>query len=186
MTWLIVGGLLVLAFAPILWLMPTKRDRQLVRLRERARREGLVVEVASVPKRGARAEELVGSDGVARDVTQPCCAYRLPASGSWRVAPRWFLLRDAHGSVPIPGWTVHPEVPLPCVDAAYWRAVIGAATGLEDQCLGMEASEGMASWYWSENSRGREAAELVAEIAQRLRAIAVLQAGFEVSRSPDE
>ena len=186
MTWLIVGGLLVLAFAPILWLMPTKRDRQLVRLRDRARREGLVVEVASVPKRGARAEERVGSDGVARDVSQTCCAYRLPASASWWGAPRWFLLRDTRGSVPIPGWTAHPEVPLPCVDAEYWRAVAGAAAGLEDQCIGMEASEGMASWYWSENSRGREAAELVAEIAQRLRAIGGLQAEFEVSRSPDE
>ena len=186
MTWLIVGGLLVLAFAPILWLMPTKRDRLLVRLRERARREGLVVEVASVPKRGAPAEERVGSDGVARDVTQPCCAYRMPASGTWRGAPRWFLLRDARGSVPMPGWTAHPEVPLPGVDAEYWRAVAGAVAGLEDQCLGMEASESMASWYWSENPRGREVSELVAEIAERLRAIAGLQAGFEVSRSPDE
>ena len=100
MTWLIVGGLLILAFAPVLWLMPTKRDRQLVKLREQARRAGLIVEVTALPRTGARAEERVGADGVARDVTQPCSAYLLPAPKPWQRAPRWFLMRDAGGTLP--------------------------------------------------------------------------------------
>ncbi len=186
MTWLLVGGLLVLAFAPVLWLMPTKRDRQLVKLREQARREGLIVEVTTLPKRRARAEERVGADGVARDATQPCSAYRLAASKPWRRAPCWFLLRDAGGATPLLGWAQHPEVPLPRVDAHYWRAVGGAVAGLEDHCLATEVTESAASWYWLENARGREASELVGEIADRLRAIASLQARSGVSRSRDE
>ena len=188
MTWLLVGGLLILAFGPVLWLMPTKRDRQLVKLREQARREGLIVEVTALPKRCARAEERVGADGVARDATQPCSAYRLPAFKSWQRAPRWFLLRDAGGATPLSGWAEHPEVPLPAtsVDADYWRAVGAAAAGLEDHCLAMEVTERAASWYWLENARGREATELVSEIAERLRAIASLQARSDVSRTLDE
>ena len=186
MTWLLVGGLLILAFGPVLWLMPTKRDRQLVKLREQARREGLIVEVSALPKRGAPAEERVGADGVARKATQPCSAYRLPASKPWQRAPRWFLLRDADGAIPLSGWAEHPEVPLPRVDADYWRAVGSAVAGLEDHCLAMEVTEHGASWYWLENARGREAAELVNAIAERLRATASLQARFEEFRGLDE
>lgn len=180
MTWLIVGGLLILAFAPILWLMPTKRDRQLVKLREQARREGLMVEVTALPKRGAGFEERVGADGVVRDATQPCSAYRLPASRPWRGAPCWFLLRDEGGAGPVEGWVAHPDVEFPSVDVGYWDTVGRVFVGLEDQCVGMEVTESVASWYWLENARGREAAELVGEIAKRLAAIAVLQSRFEV------
>ena len=181
MTWLIVGGLLVLAFAPVLWLMPTKRDRQLVKLREQARRAGLIVEVTTLPKTGARADERVGADGVARDVTQPCSTYVLPAPKPWQRAPRWFLMRDTGGSLPLAGWAKHPEVPIPPVEDDYWRAVAGAVAGLEDHCLAIEVTRSAASWYWRENSGGREAAELVGEIAERLRALASLQARFELS-----
>ena len=186
MTWLIVGGLLILAFAPVLWLMPTKRDRQLVKLREQARREGLVVEVTALPKRGARPEERVGADGVPRNATQPCCAYCLLATRPWRGAPCWFLLRDEAGRVPVEGWVGHPEVEVPCVDAGYWGAVRQAFDGLEDDCVGVEVTESAASWYWLENARGREARELVGEIAERLRAIAALQSRFEVSSDLDD
>lgn len=186
MTWLIVGGLLILAFAPVLWLMPTKRDRELVKLREHARREGLMVEVTALPKRGARPEERVGADGVARDATRPCRAYRLLASRPWRGAPRWFLLREEGGTAPVEGWVAHPDVELPCVDVGYWGTVGRAFDGLEDHCIGMEVTESAASWYWLENARGREAAELVGEIAKRLAAIAMLQSRFEVPTDIDE
>ena len=186
MTWLIVGGLLILAFAPILWLMPTKRDRQLVKLRQQARREGLMVEVTAVPKRGAGPEERVGADGVERDATRPCCAYRLLASRPWRGAPCWFLLRDQNGAGPVAGWVAHPDVQLPGVDAGYWAAVGRVFDGLDDQCVGMEVTGSAASWYWLENARGREAADLVGEIAQRLRAIAALQSRFEAPADSDE
>ena len=186
MTWLIVAGLLILAFAPVLWLMPSKRDRQLVKLREQARREGLIVEVTALPKREASARERVGADGVARDVTQSCSAYRLPASRSSRGAPCWFLLRDPDGAMPLNGWAAHPEVKLPAVDADYWRDLGAAVAGLEEHCIGMRATESGASWYWLENSRGREATELVSEIAGRLRAVALLQARFETFFDEDD
>ena len=186
MTWLIVGGLLILAFAPVLWLMPTKRDRQLVKLREQARREGLTVEVTALPKRGARPDERVGADGVPRKATQACCAYSLLATRPWRGAPCWFLLRDESGAVPLKGWVKHPEVELPCVDADYWDAVCRALNGFEGDCAGVEVTESAASWYWLEHARGREAAELVGEIAERLRAIAALQSRFEVSSELDD
>ena len=145
-----------------------------------------MVEVTTLPKRDARPEERVGADGVARDATQPCCAYRLLAPARWRGAPSWFLLREESGTAPVAGWVTHPDVELPCVDAGYWDVVGGAFEGLEDQCVGIEVTESAASWYWRENARGRDAAGLVGEIAERLRAIVALQSRFEVPPDIDE
>ena len=187
MTWLIVGGLLILAFAPVLWLMPTKRDRQLVKLREQARREGLTVEVTALPKTGARAEERVGADGVARDVTRPCSVYQLPASKPWRGTPpagscsaTRAVLRRSRDGRNIRRCRFRRLAP------TIGRAVAEAVDGLDDHCLAIEVTGRAAGWYWLENTRGREAAELVGEIAERLRALASLQTSFELSCSTDE
>ena len=50
MTWLLIILVLVVAFGPVLWLVPSKRDKRLSALRSRARSEGLIVEMRRIPK----------------------------------------------------------------------------------------------------------------------------------------
>ena len=50
MTWLLIILVLVVAFGPVLWLVPSKRDKRLSALRSRARAEGLIVEMRRIPK----------------------------------------------------------------------------------------------------------------------------------------
>ena len=45
MTWLLIILVLVVAFGPVLWLVPSKRDKRLAALRSRARSAGLIVEM---------------------------------------------------------------------------------------------------------------------------------------------
>ena len=176
--WVIVALGLLVAFGPIFWLMPSRRDRQLARLRETARRAGLVVELVRVPALDAKPEERVSAGGVARDAQRPCAAYRLPVHGLDEAAPGWFLLRDATGADPLPGWTRHPERPsrgLPSDTGAYWTRVARAVAALETRCVALECTPAGVTWYWLENPGQRAPAEVVADIAECLQALAALQ-----------
>lgn len=176
--WLIVALGLLVAFGPIVWLMPSKRDRQLAKLREAARRAGLVVELVRVPVLDARPEERVSAGGVARDAQRSCTAYRLPVHGVDDVAPGWFVLRDAAGADPLPGWTRHPERRprgLPSDAGPYWTRVGRAVATLEERCVALECTPASVTWYWLENAGQRAPAEVVAGIAECLRALAALQ-----------
>ncbi len=178
MVWLIVALGLLVAFGPIFWLMPSRRDRQLARLREAARRAGLVVELVRVPVLDARPEERVSAGGVARDAQRPCAAYRLPVHGLDEAAPGWFLLRDATGTDPLPGWTCHPERPprgLPGDPRSYWTRVGQAVAALEQRCVALECTPAGVTWYWLENPGRPTPDEVVADIAEGLGALAALQ-----------
>ena len=178
MVWLIVALGLLVAFGPIVWLMPSRRDRQLAKLREAARRAGLVVELVRVPALDARPEERVSAGGVARDAQRPCTAYRLPVHGLDDAAPGWFLLRDAAAAEPLPGWTRHPERRprgLPADADLYWARVGRAVGALAERCVALECSPAAVTWYWLENAGQRAPAEVVADIAECLHALAALQ-----------
>ncbi len=178
MVWLIVALGLLAAFGPIMWLMPSKRDRQLAKLREEARRAGLVVELVRVPVLDAAPEDRVSAGGVRRETGRPCTAYRLPIHGVDDAAPAWFLVRDATANAPVPGWTWHPDVAasrLAPVADPYWARVADVARGLEGRCVALEGNPAATSWYWLENAGANAPADIVADIARRLRAIAELQ-----------
>ncbi len=178
MVWLIVALGLLVAFGPIVWLMPSRRDRQLAKLREAARRAGLVVELVRVPVLDATPEERVSAGGVARDAQRACTAYRLPVHGVDDAGPDWFLLRDAASVDPLPGWAGHPERRprgLPADAGPYWTRVGRAVAALAERCVALECSPAAVTWYWLENAGQRAPAEIVAEIAQCLQALAALQ-----------
>ena len=177
--WLIVALGLLVAFGPIVWLMPSRRDRQLAKLREAARRAGLVVELVRLPTLDATPEERVSAGGVARDARRACTAYRLPVHGVDDAAPEWLLLRDAAAADPLPGWTGHHARParrLPSDAGPYWQGVGRAVADLvEVGCVALECAPAAVTWYWLENAGQRAAPEVVADIAACLHALAALQ-----------
>lgn len=178
MVWLIVALGLLVAFGPIVWIMPSRRDRQLARLREAARRAGLVVELVRLPALDATPEERVSAGGVARDARRACTAYRLPVHGVDDAAPEWFLLHDAAAADPLPGWTGHHERPprrLPSDAGPYWARVGRLVAGLEAPCVALECTPAALTWYWLENAGRRAAPDVVGDIAACLEALAALQ-----------
>ena len=94
---IIIVGVLIVAFGPILHLLPSKRDRHLAALRTEARRLGLTVELKSVRNPDAAATERVTAGGQLRTPMLACTRYaltldRMPAQGR-----PWRLLRSARG-----------------------------------------------------------------------------------------
>jgi len=105
-TWILIAVVLLIAFGPVLWLVPSRKDRRLAALRERARSEGLVVDIRRLPKRDAAPEERVSAGGQVRDPVIECAAYGRLFGKKLRYLPGFRLLRAPAEGAPDPfaGW----------------------------------------------------------------------------------
>lgn len=175
LVWIIIGIVLVAAVGPVFWLLPSKRDRVQGQLRSSARRAGLVVEIAALPKVDARAEERVSAGGKARDPTVDCVAYRLALTRPMPNAPAWLLLRSDRENRYLTGWTtLSPPSRLPAMQAAYWRDIAAVLNGLPGGCSAVEADTRRISWYGRERLNGNSPETVVEGIREGLQAIGEL------------
>lgn len=154
MTWILIALVLVIAFGPVLWLVPSKKDRRLAALRARARQEGLVVDIRRLPKRDASAEERVSAGGRIREPVMECAAYGRMFSKKLRFLPGWRLLRrPAEGKPdPLPDWQydLRPKGEGRAhLDAMLARAA-GCLAHLPDDVIGLEVDARSVQAYWLE------------------------------------
>lgn len=175
MIWILVVVVLAVAVGPVLWLLPSRRQRQQGAWRSAARAQGLVVELASVEVANAPPEERVSAGGVPRPARRECMAYRLPLMPSADAAPRWRLLKSEPGSPDLPGWLLPtPPPPLPTPAADYWRRLRPLLDALPGGCIGVEATSGAISWLGLETAEDDPVGTTVADIKAGLAAIAAL------------
>ena len=120
MEWFVILLALGVAIGPILYLMPSDRDRYLTSLRALARKLGYTVQLDKVLKLDPTDDERVTAGGGMRQpalscaatnclwvsrstacIRLPCCAYRrrprclLSGSTAFGVSPRWVILRNS-------------------------------------------------------------------------------------------
>jgi len=177
--WIIIAVVVVLALGPLFWLLPSQRDRHLGELRTRARREGLVVEVTSLPKVDAAPEERVSSGGKAREPKVSCAAYRLALPRRLTQAPRWLLLKSERENRYIQGWTtLAPPIDVPPAQD-YWREIGSIVRALPGGCVGVEADDRRVTWYGRERLEGTDADTLVTGIRTGLEAIGKLHSRLD-------
>ena len=190
MSWMIIAVVLLVAFGPVLWLMPSRRDRRLSALRLAARQAGLGVEIAHLPKLNPSAEERVSAGGVVRDPVVECAGYSLPLRRRLELLPTWRLLRDKDGSDgPVPGWSF---VPRPNMANPYWQRLWGQFEAvfecLPDDAVGLELGERAVTLFWRESPSADAAwparlAECFRDLDQRL---AVLEAEIEMEIADED
>ena len=175
LTWVVVALAIALALGPILWLLPSKRDKRLAELRAAARRAGLVVELVAVPKLDADATHRVSPGGVARDAKVDCAAYRLPLPRPLPAAPCWRLLKSKRECDGPAGWTsLDPALNLPVSAQDYWHRIGQIADSLPGGCIGIQADARMIAWLGVERAEDATAADVVADIRAGLEAIGML------------
>lgn len=181
MTWAIVALALVGVVGPLFWLLPSKRQRQVGALRAAARGAGLVVELASVPKQGAKPHERVSAGGVPKEAKILCAAYRLALLERLPAAPRWFLLKAAGGDhaadarpAPIGGWMLRASASSVPKSPAYWRRVAAIVNALPAGCVAVEADDVQVAWYGRERAGDLAVDAAVAAIHRGLTALAAL------------
>ena len=180
MVWIVIALVLIAAIGPVFYLMPSKASRRQAALRTAARRAGLVVEVASVPKPDAEAAELVSSGGEPRDAKIDCVAYRLPLARRLAQAPRWMLLKSARENRFLAGWTtLTPPVAVPVEREAYWRDVATIVDALPGSCVAVEAAAQTVSWYGRERIGDADPDALVQAIRDGLLSLAEVHERIE-------
>jgi len=104
--WIVIALIMLVAFGPLLWLRPSPRERRLGRLRQRAYRQGMRVELRRLPVSDLAAEDRVSAGGKPRDTSQENAAYIRPLAGRLRMLPELRILRgDLGSSAGIAGWS---------------------------------------------------------------------------------
>lgn len=199
MTWLVILIILAAAFAPVAYMMPSKRDRALSDLRMTARREGLEVEVTSVPKLDAPAHERVSASGKPREATIDCVSYgfRLPRRQLQPV--RYRLLRTTDTEFPLlptppqSHWEIDRQFepatqPVPGAD--YWEVLGRLEALLPGDVLGLGVTEDFALCYWRERLTPealgeRDPEALVADIRVLLNKLAQFHTDYFTPEATD-
>ena len=166
---------IAVAIGPILWLLPSKRDKRLAEFRAAARRAGLVVEIVAVPKLDADAVERVSAGGVARDAKIDCVAYRLPLPRPLLGAPHWQLLKSERESRHLRGWTsLDPPTNLPVPAHGYWQRIGSIVDALPGGCIGVQADAHTIAWLGRERIKDDTVAAVIEDIRAGLEAIGIL------------
>ena len=170
MVWIIIALIMIVAFGPILWLMPSPRERRLSSLRQRAYRLGMRVELRRMPGRDLAPEERVTAGGRALDTTRECAAYVKPLAARLRMLPSWRVLRGGEGMAAVPGWSFQPgERPEhPRLDTML-EAVAGGLADLPDDVVAVEVEPHGVAAYWLEGAGTTP--ERVDDLAVRLGAL---------------
>jgi hypothetical protein len=149
LSWLIVVLVLLVAFGPVLWLMPSRRDRVLARMRMRARTHGVRVELVQIDDPDPAPEARVTAGGKRREPKLPGTAYRLPLARAASLAPVWSIVRATREAGPkeLPGWQWRSA---PAGDASYWQDVARVLSRAPADVFSCEAAPESVSFVWHE------------------------------------
>jgi hypothetical protein len=149
--WIVIVVIMIVAFGPILWLMPSRRERRLSRLRQRAYQRGMRVELRRLPGRDVAPEERVTAGGRALDTSREYAAYLMPLQARLRMLPSWRLLRGAQGMSPVPGWAFeagrrpdHPRLDV------MLETLAPLLRDLPDDVAAVEVESHSVAGYWLE------------------------------------
>jgi hypothetical protein len=110
--WFIIVLALGVAIGPILYLMPTERDRYLTSLRAQARKLGYTVQLDKVLKVNPDPDERVTAGGSIRQIAVSCTRYQLPLGVTVNAVSPILLLRiSSTPTIPVerlsPFWAVN-------------------------------------------------------------------------------
>lgn len=140
--WIIILLAIGLVVGPVLYFMPTRRDRRLAAIRLEARRCGLVVELRSVINLDAPAEERVSPGGERLAPVHSSVSYAMPLRARLETLPPWRLLRSERT-----GWQFDTERATPSELLGRLRPLLPA---LPEDAVALELDGGRLACYWLE------------------------------------
>ena len=170
MHWLLIVLMLVLVIGPVLYVLPTAKDKRLARLRERARMAGLQVKLASLPKLNPTPDERVNAGGTKRDPQLSSVGYGLNHDLGDHISGSTRLQRIPDDvTVPVdervPGWHV--------IESAAWHqglfgheALREVLNALPEWIVAVGIDRRVITCYWDEKELDDQ--DRVAQIAANL------------------
>ena len=176
MEWVVIIGVLLVAIGPMLYVIPSKRDKQLVALRTRVRTSGLTVDVSHIPNLNATGRDKVSAGGKKREARIKCTTYTLVLPKQIPEAPVWHLARSQTDNLLIAGWgrigVVH-HVPTSS-DNKYWNTIRTIIEAFPGACIAVRTTPYEVSWQGLERLGEQSMDQVVADIKAGLDKIAEL------------
>jgi hypothetical protein len=188
LTWLIIGVVLFAAFGPIFWMLPSRSDRRLAKMRARARSHGIQVEMTQLDDLVADASARVSAGGVRREPKVSCAAYRLGLRRLARAAPQWKMLYKPDAvEGPMRGWLWDgASGSTPATDADYWRRVADVVAQLPSDALAVAAGPSEVSCWWRERASAEDAVTSVDRLHDTLQKLAEIQMVADASATSND
>lgn len=171
---------LALVIGPVMYIMPSAREKRIAELRRRAMAAGLKVKLSRLPKLDPQAEERVSAAGQVRTVTMECAAYQRTIDATRLADVGELLLLRVPATPTIPfkeamsGWAIAPG------HEAAWQAMqahserLAAFSNwlqeLPQEVLGAGFDSRFVSCYWRENAEAQT--PIVDDLARLLKAFA--------------
>ncbi len=178
MVWLVIIGIFVVAFGPLMWLRPSARERRQSRLRQRAFELGMRVELRRLPRHDLAPEERVSAGGRARDTSREYAAYLKPLPAKLKVLPAWRVLRQGDGTTAVPGWCFEAGARPADPRLADAMAVVGPVLAdLPEDVIAVECQPLTLAGYWLEGPDTTP--ERVDDLERRLGTAAAALAGLD-------
>ena len=184
MNWLIIALILLAAFGPILWLVPSRTDRRLAKMRARARVHGIQVEITQLADLHAPPTARVTAGGRRLEPTVQCAVYRLGLRQPAKAAPRWNILRGPEPSGgPVAGWQWESAAD---GDAEYWQRVAEVVRMLPADALACAADASQVACWWRERASSENAVASVDALHETLTKLAEIQGAAHARSTPDD
>lgn len=165
MEWFIILLALGVAIGPILYLMPSDRDRYLTSLRALARKQGYTVQLDKVLKLDPTDNERVTAGGGVRHPALSCARYQLPLGVTLNSLPAITVLRiPPTPTVPVEpldsGWGVAAQGdPSQLKALRMWlarpaaaREVVAAMNQLPDDVAAVQLDKRFVAAFWREQN----------------------------------
>ena len=174
MEYILISIILLIAFGGIFYILPSKHDRIVSKLRLEARRLGISTSIASIPDVNAPIASRVTAGGVKREPKVNCVIWELPYEEDYDDLPIWRLIKSPAGSSPVPGTVAEPNLKDPDLSAHddYWSDIRRAFSHMPKLCLGIESSKTGVRWLGREDPGPSDDGSFVQEITRALKLIA--------------
>jgi len=178
--WLVIVLILIVAIGPIFWLMPSRRERRLAALRQRAYRHGMRVNLRRLPGMDVAPEDRVTAGGRALDTSREYAAYVMPLEKRLGRLPSWRVLRGGRGMGAVPGWSFEPgKRPEHTRLEPALEAVRPFLSELPEDVAAVECEPHSLSAYWLEGPGPTP--ERVDDLAARLSSAAAALTALDAS-----
>lgn len=181
MTWLLIILIMLVAFGPIAYLVPSRKDRRLASLREAARREGLNVELRQVAKLQVEAADRVNAGGKIKKATTSLAIYQRTLSKRLRKLHPFRILRGPASrpvNMAFDNWAFDPDEPegIPGRWKDYVELLRANCENLPEGIQGIELANHSVGLFWtepatSETSDVVDIARILSNLAQEFGAL---------------
>ena len=183
MEWIVTIAVLLVAVGPVLYVIPSKRDKQLAALRSHARASGLTVDISHIPNLDAHGSDRVSAGGIQRNAKIKCTTYTLVLPKPLPEAPGWHLARSNKDNVLIPGWGRIGEIRRVSIsNRSYWKAVGTIIEALPGACVAVRTTPDSVSWQGLEHLDGQPMDEVVMEVRDGLEKLSELHGQLDKER----